>query len=85
VHVYMLENQASEAEAIAYLQEFVDCTMQQLTYEVLRSTAVPPACKRIHFEMCRINQCFYKDTDGYSSLTAMAGFVKKVLFEPVPE
>lgn len=85
VHVYMLENQASEAEAIAYLQEFVDSTMQQLTYEVLRSTAVPPACKRIHFEMCRINQCFYKETDGYSSLTAMAGFVKKVLFEPVPE
>lgn len=84
----MLEHQAevsSEAEAIEHLQESVDWTMQQLSYEVLRFTAVPQACKRIHFNMARIMHAFYKDTDGFSSLTAMSGFVKKVLFEPVPE
>ena len=88
VHLYMLEHQAevnSEAEAIAHLQESVDCTMQQLAYEVLRFTAMPSACKRIQFNMARIMHTFYKDTDGYSSLTAMSEFVKKMLFERVPE
>ncbi|KAG0622099.1 hypothetical protein M758_3G072200 [Ceratodon purpureus] len=88
VHIYMIEHQSevnSEAEAIAHLQELVDSTMQQLTYEVLRFTVVPPACKRIQFNMARIMHAFYKDTDGFSSLTAMSAFVKKVLFESVPE
>lgn len=87
VQIYMEEHPSvpSEAMAIAHLQELVDNSMQQLTYEVLRFTAVPKSCKRIHLNMAKIMHAFYKDTDGFSSLTAMTGFVKKVLFEPVPE
>lgn len=59
--------------------------MQQLSYEVLRFTALPSACKRIHFHMARIMHAFYRDCDGFSSATAMSVFVKKVLFQPVPE
>uniref|UniRef100_A0A7I4FD36 Terpene synthase metal-binding domain-containing protein n=1 Tax=Physcomitrium patens TaxID=3218 RepID=A0A7I4FD36_PHYPA len=87
VQMYMEEHPCvpSEAMAIAHLQELVDNSMQQLTYEVLRFIAVPKSCKRIHLNMAKIMHAFYKDTDRFSSLTAMAGFVKKVLFEPVPE
>lgn len=88
VHYYMLEHPDevhSEAEAIAHLQQSVDSTMQQLNYEVLRTTAVPSACKRISFNMARIMHAFYRETDGFSSATAMASLVKKVLFQPVPE
>ena len=84
----MLEHRAavhSDAEAIAHLQESVDSTMQQLAYEVfMRSTAVPPACKRVHFHMARVLHAFYKDTDGFTSTTAMSEFVTRVLFQPVP-
>nr|PNR50575.1 hypothetical protein PHYPA_009761 [Physcomitrium patens] len=87
VQIYMEEHPCvpSEAMAIAHLQELVDNSMQQLTYDVLRVTEVPKSCKRIHLNMAKLMHAFYKDTDGFSSLTAMAGFVKKVLFEPVPE
>nr|UPQ49787.1 isoabienol synthase [Pulvigera lyellii] len=87
VHIYMREHPevVSEAEAIMHLQKSVNSTMQQLNYEVLRFTALPSACKKIHFNMARLMHAFYRDCDGLSSATAMSGFVKKVLFEPVPQ
>nr|PNR45802.1 hypothetical protein PHYPA_015573 [Physcomitrium patens] len=44
----------SEAAAVAHMQEMVDNYMQQLTYELLRFTAVPKSCKRIVFDAARI-------------------------------
>nr|BEH00593.1 isoprene synthase [Calohypnum plumiforme] len=86
VHLYMLDHPgASESDAVAYLQELVDSTMQELTKEVLRTTALPQSSKRLHLHMAKVFHTFYRDTDAYCVPTELlAESIDKVLFAPLP-
>jgi hypothetical protein len=87
VHLYMLEHpEASESDAVAFLREFADSTMQELTKEVLRTTALPKASKRLHLHMAKVFHTFYRDSDAYCEATdLLSESIHKVLFNPVPE
>lgn len=82
--IYMRDHPSkTEQETFAYLRGIIDRTMQELTYELMQSSQVPEGVKKVFYHMARTVQFFYKDTDGFTSLTAMKQHVKCVLFEPV--
>lgn len=78
--------EASESDAVAYLQGFADSTMQQRVNVVLRSTTLPKASKRLHLHMANVMHTFYRDSDAYTAATDLLyESIDNVLFNPVPE
>ncbi|KAM3390515.1 hypothetical protein ACQJBY_012235 [Aegilops geniculata] len=66
------------------IQESIASCRRELLRLVLREdSVVPRPCKELFWKMCKINELFYSQTDGYSSPTEMVGAVNAVIYEPL--
>ena len=66
------------------IEESIASSRKELLRLVLKEdSVVPRPCKKLFWNMCKINHVFYSQTDGYSSLKEMVGAVNAVIYEPL--
>ncbi|KAM3370967.1 hypothetical protein ACQJBY_018366 [Aegilops geniculata] len=66
------------------IQESIASSRRELPRLVLREdSVVPRPYKELFWKMCKINELFYSQTDGYTSPTEMVYAVNAVICEPL--
>nr|BAQ20600.1 ent-kaurene synthase [Lygodium japonicum] len=84
INIYLKDNpKSTPQEAIIYFKDMIKSTMTLLMEEYLRDTELPTSCKKIHLNLARIMNFFYRRTDGFSSLTEMVQHVNSILYNKV--